>query len=60
MTYREYVASKLANKSKEEALSILEGLRLDILVSTDWLSQEDKEDLETLSQLKKQIEALVY
>lgn len=60
MAYKDYVASLLANKSKEEALSILQGLRLDILVGSDWLSQEDKEDLETLSQLKKQIEALVY
>lgn len=56
MTYREYVASLLANKSKEEALSILQGLRLDILVGSDWLSQEDKEDLETLSQFRKSIE----
>ena len=56
MAYKDYVASKLANKSKEEALSILEGLRLDILVSTDWLSEEDKADLDTLYQIKQQIE----
>ena len=55
MAYKDYVASLLANKSKEEALSILEGLRLDILVSTDWLTPEDKEDLETLSQFRKLI-----
>lgn len=55
MAYKDYVASLLANKSKEEQLSILEGLRLDILVSTDWLTPEDKEDLETLSQFRKSI-----
>lgn len=60
MSFKERIEQELANKPIAEQLDILEGWRIYIEVSTDWLSEEDKANLDTLYQIKRQIKGLVY
>lgn len=56
MSFKERIQKDLQSKSKQEQLDILEGWRIYIELSSDWLTQEDKEDLDTLYQIRKSIE----
>lgn len=60
MSFKERILSELQGKSKQEQLDILQGWQIYIEVSTDFLSQRDYENLDTLYQLEQQIKGLVY
>ena len=56
MTFEEKMKLAINGKSKQEQLDILEGWRIYIEVSTDWLSDADNKKLDTLYQMMKSIE----
>jgi hypothetical protein len=56
MSFKERILNDLQGKSKQEQLDILQGWQIYIEVSTDFLSRQDHENLDTLYQMQKQIE----
>jgi hypothetical protein len=56
MTFEEKMQLAINGKNKQEQLDILEGWRIYIEVSTDWLSDADNKKLDTLYQMMKKIE----